>query len=86
MKMNGGVGVQIHTFDLGFSEDDWTVSRLGRFSSGQMDQSDRRLDGPYVGLDVVGKRNFLALPGLEFRPVGHPTCVQSTELTRSFLL
>jgi hypothetical protein len=33
--------------------------------------------GPRAGLDDVEKRKFLSLPGLEFRPLGHPARSQS---------
>jgi hypothetical protein len=32
---------------------------------------------PRAGLDDVGKRNFLILPGLELRPFGRPARSQS---------
>jgi hypothetical protein len=32
---------------------------------------------PRTGLDDAEKRKFLALPGLERRPLGHPACSQS---------
>jgi hypothetical protein len=33
--------------------------------------------GPRAGLDVVEKRKFLTLPGLEIRPLGRPARSQS---------
>jgi hypothetical protein len=33
--------------------------------------------GPRAGLDELEKRKFLTLPGLELRPLGHPTRSQS---------
>jgi hypothetical protein len=33
--------------------------------------------GLRAGLDAVRKRKFLTLPGLEFRPLGHPARSQS---------
>jgi hypothetical protein len=33
--------------------------------------------GPRTGLDYVEKRKFLPVPGVEFRPLGRPSCIQS---------
>jgi hypothetical protein len=38
---------------------------------------DRRWVDPRAGLDAVGKRKFLTLPGLEVRPLGRPARSQS---------
>jgi hypothetical protein len=37
-----------------------------------------------AGLDDAEKRKFLALPGLELRPLGHPARSQSQYRLRSF--
>jgi hypothetical protein len=55
-------------------------SRPSRFTLGERASGTRWIGGwvdPRVGLDDVEKRKFLALPGLEFRPLGRPARSQS---------
>jgi hypothetical protein len=53
---------------------EWSASRPGRFNPGERIHGTHWLGGwvdPRTGLDDE-KRKFLALPGLELRPLGRP--------------
>jgi hypothetical protein len=55
-----------HFLDLGTSE--WSASRPGRFTPGEIAPGTRWIGGwvsPRAGLDDVEERKFLTLPGLE---------------------
>jgi hypothetical protein len=71
MKAYGGVDVYIHIFlTSALVEGEWSASRPGRFTQG-MSPDIHWIGGwvgPSAGLDVVEKREFLTLPGLELRP------------------
>jgi hypothetical protein len=59
---------------------EWSASRSGRFTSGERAPSTYWIGGwvgPRTGLDDIEKRKFLALPGLELRPLGPPVRNQS---------
>jgi hypothetical protein len=74
MKAYGGVDVQIHIFLTSALVGELSASRPGRFTPGT-----NCIGGcvdPRAGLhDMEGK--FLTLPGLELRPLGRPTRIQS---------
>jgi hypothetical protein len=55
---------------------EWSASRPGRFTPGERAPDTHYIGGcmdSRAGLDVVEKRKFLTLPGLELRPLGCPT-------------
>jgi hypothetical protein len=59
---------------------EWSVSRPGRFTHGERAPGTYWIGGwvnPRAGLDDVEKRKFIALPGLELRPLGRPARSQS---------
>jgi hypothetical protein len=59
---------------------EWSASRPGRFSPGELAPGTHWIRGwvdPRAGLDDVEKRKFLILLGLEFRPLGRPARSQS---------
>jgi hypothetical protein len=62
---------------------EWSVSRPGRFTSGERAPGANWIGGwvdPRAGLDDVEKRKFLTLPGLELLPFGRPARSQSLYL------
>jgi hypothetical protein len=71
MKAYGGLDVYIHVFLISaVVGGKWSVSRPGRFTPGDKFPDAHRKRGwvgPKTGLDDVGKRKFLTLPGLELR-------------------
>jgi hypothetical protein len=59
---------------------EWSASRLGRFTPGGRGPRTHWIGGwvdTRAGLVNVEKREFLTLPGLEPRPIGHPPRSQS---------
>jgi hypothetical protein len=57
-----------------------SASRPGRFTPEERAPGTHWIGGwvdPVAGLDDVKKKNFLSLPGLELRPLGHPARSQS---------
>jgi hypothetical protein len=70
----GGVDVQIHIFSTSaVIGSEWSASRPGRFSPGERVPGTHWIGcwvDPRTGLDDVEKREFLALSGLELRPLG----------------
>jgi hypothetical protein len=59
---------------------EWSASRPGRFTPGERAPGTHwigGLVGPRASLDDVEKRNYLTLPGLELRALGHPARSQS---------
>jgi hypothetical protein len=77
MKTYGGEDVQIHIFlNSALAVGEWSASRPGRFIPGERAPCIHWIGGcvdPRAGLDEVTKRKFLALPGLELRPLGCPS-------------
>jgi hypothetical protein len=75
MKAYWGLDMQIHIFLTSASVgDEWSASRPGRFIRGERAAGTHWIGGwvgPSVGLDDLEKRQFLTLPGLELRPLGH---------------
>jgi hypothetical protein len=76
MKAYRGVDVESHIFLastlVGGERSDW---RPCHFSPGERAPGTywiRGWVGPRAGLDEVENRKFLALPGLELRPLGRP--------------
>jgi hypothetical protein len=70
------VDVQIHIFLISaLVGGEWSTSRPGRFTTGER-TPDTHWIGDWVdlraGLDNL-KKKFLTLPGLELRPLSHPT-------------
>jgi hypothetical protein len=58
----------------------WSASHPGRFTLGETTRGTHWIGGwvdPGAGPDDVEKRKFLALPGLEFKPLGSSACSQS---------
>jgi hypothetical protein len=53
---------------------EWSASRPYRFTSGERAPATHWIG---AGLDNVEKRKFLALSGLELRPLDHPARSQS---------
>jgi hypothetical protein len=76
MKAYGGMDVWIHVFLTStLVGGEWSVSRPDSFTPGERDPGGHRIGGwvgPRVGLDDLEERKFLALPGLELRPLGRP--------------
>jgi hypothetical protein len=59
---------------------EWSASRSGRFTPGERAPSTHWTGGwgdPTAGLDDVGKRKFLTIPGLELWQLGRPVRSQS---------
>jgi hypothetical protein len=57
-----------------------SASRPGRFTSGERAPGTHCIGdwvGPRAGLDTVENRKFLALPGLQLRPLGCPARSQA---------
>jgi hypothetical protein len=77
MKTDGGADVQIHIFlTSALAGGEWSASCHCRFTSGERDPGTHWIGGlvdSRAGLKEVEKREFLILPGLEIRPLGHPT-------------
>jgi hypothetical protein len=69
MKAYERMDVQIHVFLTSALVDNWSASRLGRFTA----------DGLWIGgcvgsrdcVDDVERRKILLLPGLQLQPLGH---------------
>jgi hypothetical protein len=76
MKAYGGVDVWIHIFlTTALVGGEWSASRPCRFTPGERAPGTHWIGscvGPRASLDYVEKRKFLALLGLEFRPLGRP--------------
>jgi hypothetical protein len=76
MRACGGVEVQIYIFlTSALVGGEWSASRPCRFTPEERAPGTywiRGWVGPIGGMDNVGKRKLLALPGSEFRPLGHP--------------
>jgi hypothetical protein len=74
MKTYGGVDVWIHVFlTSALVRDEWSGSCSCRFTPGERTPGTHWTGGwvdPRAGLDDMEKRTFLALPGLELRPLG----------------
>jgi hypothetical protein len=81
MKTYEGVDVQVKFFlTSALVRGEWSASRPCRFTPGEKAADTHYIGGwvgPRAGLDDVEKRKFLALPGLELRPLGHPASSQS---------
>jgi hypothetical protein len=81
MKAYGAVDVQSHIFlTSALVGGEWSVSRPGRFTSGERVPGTHRMGGwvgPRADQDDMEKRKFLTLPGLELRPLCCPACSQS---------
>jgi hypothetical protein len=64
---------------------EWSASRPGHFNPRERAFVTHWTGGwvdPRAGLEDVEKRKFLALPGLELRPLGRPTRSQSLHRLR----
>jgi hypothetical protein len=76
MKTYGGVDVEIQIFlTSALAGGEWSALRPGRFTPTREKPGTHWIWGcvdPRSGLDDVGKRKFLTLPGLELRPLGRP--------------
>jgi hypothetical protein len=62
------------------AEGKWSASHPGRFTPGERAPGTNWMGdwvSPKTGLDDVGKRKILPLPGLELRPLGHQARNQS---------
>jgi hypothetical protein len=81
MKTYGGVDVQIHVFLISaLARGEWTASRPGRFTPGEMVRGTNWIGGRVgyrAGVDVAEKRKFLTLPGLELRSLSRRARSQS---------
>jgi hypothetical protein len=81
MKVDGGVDVQIHVLlTSALVRGEWSASRPCRFTPGERAVGTHWLGGwvgPRTSVNVVEKRKFLTLPGLELRPLCSPACSQS---------
>jgi hypothetical protein len=81
MKAYGGVDVYIQVFlTSALAGGEWSVSSPGRFTPGERAHVIHSIGGwvtPRAGLEYVEKTKFLALPGLELRPLGRPARSQS---------
>jgi hypothetical protein len=81
MKAYGGVDVYIHIFlTLVLDGREWSASCPSHFTPGKRAPGTHWIGGlvdPTAGLDDVENRKFLALPGLELRPLGRPARSQS---------
>jgi hypothetical protein len=81
MKAYEGVDVKNHIFlTSALSESEWSTSRPGRFSPGEIAHGAHWIGGwvdPRADLDDMEKRKLLTLPGLELRPLGCPARSQS---------
>jgi hypothetical protein len=81
MKAYDGIDVKIHIFfTSALVGGERSVSRPGRFIPRESAPGTHSMGGwvgPRAGLDVVEKRNFLFLPGLELRPLRRPVRSQS---------
>jgi hypothetical protein len=76
MKVYGGVDVYIHIFlTSALIASEWSASHPGRFTPGTHWIGGRV--SPREGLNDVGKRTFLTLPGLELRRLARPARRQS---------
>jgi hypothetical protein len=81
MKTYGGVDAHIHIFlTSALAKGEWSISRPCRFTLGEISPGIHWI-GDWLdlraGLEDVGNRKFLNLPGLELRPLGHPARSQS---------
>jgi hypothetical protein len=76
MKTYDGVDLLILVlFPLALVEDKWSLSRPDRFNPGERSPGTHWIEGwvdPRNGPDIMKKRKFLTLPGLELRPLGSP--------------
>jgi hypothetical protein len=74
MKVYREVDVWTHVFlNSALLTGEWSVSRPGRFISGERDLGTHWLGGwgdTTAGLDDMEKREFLTPSGLELRPLG----------------
>jgi hypothetical protein len=81
MKAYGGVYVYIHIFlTLELAGGEWSASRPSRITPKERAPGTHWIgswEDPRTGLDDVEKKKFLALPGLDLRPLGHPARSQS---------
>jgi hypothetical protein len=81
MKAYGGVDVYIYIFFASaIVGGDWSASRPGRFTPGERTPGTHWIGvwvDPRAGLDVVEKRIFLTITGLDLRPLGRPASSQS---------
>jgi hypothetical protein len=81
MKVYRGVDVYIHIFlTSALVEDEWSASRPDRFAPEERAPGTHWIGGwvgPRAGLNDVGKRKFLTLPGLELWPLCRPARSQS---------
>jgi hypothetical protein len=81
MKAYGGVDVQIHIFlTSALVAGEWPASRFGRYTPGETDPGTHWIGGwvdHRAGLGDMEKRKFLAILGLELRPLSRPTRSQS---------
>jgi hypothetical protein len=81
MDAYGGVDIEIHIFlTSALAGGGWSASRPCRFTPGERATGTHRIGGvvvPRAGLDDVEKITFLALPGLQLRPLGRPARSQS---------
>jgi hypothetical protein len=73
--------VQIHMLlTSALAGGEWSASRPCRFTPEEKAPGTHLVGSsvdPRDGLDVVEKRKFLTLPGLEIRPIGRPARSQS---------
>jgi hypothetical protein len=87
MKTYGVVDVQIHIIlTRAVVGAEWSASRHGRFTPGKIALGTHWIggwEGPRTGLDDVGKRKFLTLPGLELRHLWRPVRSQPLQSGRS---
>jgi hypothetical protein len=68
----GGGGVAPLFFTSALDGDEWTVSRLDRFTPGERVPCTHWIDGwlsPITDLDDMEKRKILSLPGIEPRAI-----------------
>jgi hypothetical protein len=86
MNTYGGMDVYIHVFlTSALVEGEWSASRPCRFTPGERAPGTHWIGGwldPRAGLDDTESREFLILPGLQFRPLGGPARSQSLHRLR----
>jgi hypothetical protein len=75
-----GSGIKTPPFLISaLDRDEWSASRPGRLTPRERAPGTHLIGswvGPRADLDDVEKRKFLALPGLELRPLCRPACSQ----------
>jgi hypothetical protein len=75
MKTYGGTDVWIHVFLTSAQVGSGQLHAPATLPPGKRASGTHWIGewiGPRAGLDDVGKKQLLTLPGLELRPLGHP--------------